>query len=249
MAIPVRVDKMLFGLPIKLNDNITIHTPTLEQIFDYGENEYFGLVYNLTATSYQLLLHFHENGIDYTQVSDYEVFCLIGSNLPKEETSILFGDLDLSKLQMVKDLESERVSFINDEGKVIIDEAIYYQIAATLRVMNNRKREFKIPGNDMTRQIYIREALLDREKAKRRPRKEYDSALINVISGLCNHPGFKYNYSTVKDISIYALFDALKRIQAINSYNHLMQCMSSGFVDTSKINKKHLDWLRDLNDK
>lgn len=249
MAISVRTDKMLFGLPIKINDNITIHTPTLEEIFDYGESEYFNLVYNLTATSYQLMLHFHENGIDYTQVSDYEVFCLLGSNLPKEETYILFGDLDFSKLQMIKNTENNKISFVNDNGETIIDEALYYQIVAHLRVMNNRKREFKIPGNEMTRQIYIREAKLEREKAKRRPQKEHESALINIISGLCNHPGFKYNYSTVKDISIYALFDALKRIQAIDSYNHIMRCMASGFMDTTKVNKKHLDWLRDLNDK
>ena len=56
---------------------------------------------------------------------------------------------------------------------------------------------------------------------------------------------FKYKLDEVWDMSVYAFYDALKSINIIENSNHLSIGAYSGNIDTSKINKKEFNWLRE----
>ena len=46
---------------------------------------------------------------------------------------------------------------------------------------------------------------------------------------------------------LYELFDDLNRLQIIVNSDALLKGMYSGMIDTKKINKSELNWLRDTN--
>lgn len=239
--------KLLFGEDIQISKHITLHTPSVGELLDFGESNYFNTLFELTSTSYQLMLFFHDNGVDYVTVPDYQVFLLLFDNIPRENINFFIPSLKDQEIFLAKSLDTGHKVLLNKDNEVVIDEAIYNQLVAYLREMNKTKREFKIPGNEATRNIYIREARLEVEKSKRKKNKEENSsALLAIISSLCNHPGFKYDYHTVRNLSIYALLDAYHRIMAIEDYKNLSLGIYTGKIDSSKINKKSIMWNREL---
>lgn len=95
-------------------DNIIIHQPTLNEICDYGERDYYSMIHTLTSTPQDLKFQLFDLGIDYTTIGNFELFYnLLIKNLTKEQTSIIFGDLDFQKFEI----------FINNEN----NETVLYQ--------------------------------------------------------------------------------------------------------------------------
>ena len=74
------------GLPFDFTDGISIRQPTLGEICDYGEREYYQMVYTLTSVGADLKWQLDFAGIDYTKIDDYTLFYSI---LSKNYTQIL----------------------------------------------------------------------------------------------------------------------------------------------------------------
>ena len=95
--------KIYRGNDFVISKYIKIHQATLGEICDYGEKYYYSMLYNLTATPQYLKSQLWDEGIDYTMITPYQLFCtFLFYMYPKEKTSILFGDLDLTKFQLRK---------------------------------------------------------------------------------------------------------------------------------------------------
>lgn len=74
------------------------------------------------------------------------------------------------------------------------------------------------------------------------------SFLLPLISSMVNHPGFKYKTNELKDIGIYQFMDSVNRLQVYENSTALLKGMYSGFIDTKQIDKKELNWMKDLNE-
>ena len=166
-----------------------------------------------------------------------------------EETKILLPNLDIASLHLAE-LKNGELALVNDNYEVVINEFVYGEMVDFIRDCHGIKRNFKKPGNEMARIILMREAREEREMAKRKTSNSFESYLEPLISALCNSEGFKYNFDTVWDLSIYTFMDATRRIQKIKSADHLMGGMYSGMLDVSKMNKgqlnKDLNWMGEL---
>ena len=238
---------LLKGEPYKITNLVSVNNPTLGQITDFGEERYFQLLTHLCATSFDYRLMLFEAGIDWVEVDDWTMFWNMQLSFEYEETQIIIPNIDISKLQLYKDENNGEIVMMNDEGEIVINAAVYYEMVEFIRNCHNFERNFKIPGNKMAREIYMREAREARQFAGSRPFKSY---LEPLVSALCNSEGFKYNFDTVWDLPIYAFMDATRRIQKIKSADHLLGGMYSGMLDTSKMNKgtlnKELNWMGEL---
>lgn len=96
------------GKDFVVSKNIIIKQPTLGEICDYGEVEYYSMVNQLTATPQSMKWQLWNIGIDYTKITPYELFCTYIYHLySKEKTSIIFGDLDLTKFKVGQKKEDE----------------------------------------------------------------------------------------------------------------------------------------------
>lgn len=241
--------KIYRGEDFVVSKYIKIHQPSLSEICDYGEQEYYSMIYHLTATpqTMKVQLWDMEHRIDYTKITPYELFYNILYRLfSKEKTSIIFGDLDFTKFQIMQRKDNGEIllcQIVNDE-QVIIDEFTYNLIMDYLRKVHGVYKDEKIPANNTTKMILIEDA---REEFEQNKNKEHHSQLVNLISSMVNSEGFKYNHSQVWDMKINAFMDSVKRISKIKNAELLLQSGYSGFgINLKDIDQKQLDWLGEL---
>ena len=102
--------KIYRGEDFVVSKYIRLHQPSLGEICDYGEQEYYSMIYNLTATPQSLKVQLWDMGIDYTEITPYELFYQMLYKLyPQERTSIIFGNLDLTKFQVMQRKDDESI--------------------------------------------------------------------------------------------------------------------------------------------
>lgn len=235
--------RIYFGDPYAVNDKIVLRQPSLGEIMAYGERDYWSLVYTLTAIPSDFKPELFDKGIDYEAVSDLEFFHMLSNTLPPEKTSILFGDIDLTKLRMYRQKNNDELVLYDADSGVRIDRRLHMIIQGYLTTLHNIKKKVEHAGNFMTKQIMIED---DRQRKKRNADKPWRSTMLPLISAMVNHPGFKYNAEQVRDLKLFAFMDSVARIASINTSNLLLQGAYAGKVDMKKVDKKSLDWMRDL---
>lgn len=240
--------KIYRGQDYVVSKHIHISQPTLGEICDYGEEAYFSMVHQLTATPSSLKAQLWKCGVDYTTITSYSMFYnFIYSNYSHEQTSILFGNLDLTKFQLMQRKDNGEIilwQMIGDD-EVIIDEYTYNVITDYLRKAHFIEKDEKMPGNESTKMILIEDALEELQMARQ---KEYESFLKNLISAMVNYEGFKYNHEQVWDLKINAFMDSVKRVSKIKNADLLLQSGYSGFgINLKDIkDKNQLNWLGEL---
>lgn len=102
--------KIYRGEDFIVSDNISIHQPTLDEICNYGERNYFSMIYTLVSTPQSMKVQLWDMGIDYTEITPYELFySMIYKILSKEQTKLVFGDLDFQKFKLYKRNDNDEV--------------------------------------------------------------------------------------------------------------------------------------------
>ena len=86
----------------------------------------------------------------------------------------------------------------------------------------------------------------DRQNQDLHKNDSYQSTLLPLISACLNHPGFKYKKNELREVGIVEFMDSVQRLQIYESSTALMKGMYSGFLDTSKIDKEELNFMRDI---
>ena len=239
--------KIYRGEDFVVSKHIVLHQATLNEICDYGERDYYSMIYNFTATPQSLKVQLWDMGIDYTEITPYQLFYqLLYKMYSQEKTSIIFGDLDFSKFQLMQRKDDESILLYQeiDGESVIIDEYTYNMIVNYICKSHFIERDLKRPANNSTKMVLIEDA---RDEIERNKNKEYHSQLKNLISSMINSEGFKYNHDQVWDMKINAFMDSVKRIGKIKNAQLLLQSGYSGFgVNLKEIDNKQLDWLGEL---
>ena len=233
---------LLLGDDYVLNDRITIHQPTIKSIKQYGEKEYFNLVAKLTAYPGDMKYPLWQKGIDYENISDFEMFLYMTRSITAKDSYILFGDLDLSAMKVVPS-DVGRPMLYDEKNDIRIDENIYRYIFNFLVTTHRLHKDHEYAGNEETKQLLIE---LDRQDREMAENAEFKSGLYNIISTLVNIDGFKYDYDTIQDLTLYQLMDSVARVQVIKSSLALLQGSYSGMIDTSKIDKEYFNFLREI---
>jgi len=234
--------QMYFGGDYKISDTISIKQPTVGDIINIGEKNYYSIVYALTAISSDLKSILWEMGYDWTEVSDLETFFMMTRELSEKDTSMFFGDLDLTKFRLSKRDDGELIMSDPDTG-TIIDRYIYYRISDYLCRLHSVKKKPELPGNKHTKMILIED---DKQRRKTIIEKDFKSQMLPLISSMVNSPGFKYSISDVRDLKMFAFMDSVMRVQTIKSVDYLTAAYYGGNIDTKKFDTNKLNWLCDL---
>ena len=180
-------------------------------------------------------------GLDWEEVQDFELFMMLVQTLTPDRTSILFGDLDLSKLRPFKNNQNDTIVLADKETGVIIDEAIYLRIVSYLRKLHNLTPKIERAKNQYTKRVLIDE---DRRKIEQNKNKPFKSYLLPLISAVKVRQGYTRDY--VRGMGLYEFFDDVARLQVINNADHLLSAMYGGTIDMKKIDKKSLNWMCEL---
>lgn len=244
--------KLYFGYDYHVTDTITIYQPTIGKIIEFGEDRMWASINPFITNPTSMRLELWDKGIDWNKLTDYELFLILMIDINKEDTSLIFGDFDFSKLVVKKDSDGEFV-FVDRNDIVVIDDFVYSRISEYLRNMFNIHPKVEKARGKFTKEAMIDEDRMKKKMAERNKENEESSFLLPLISSLVNHPGFKYKKSELVDVGIVEFMDSVQRLQIYEQSTAFLKGMYSGFMDTSKISKSELDknvnWLRDLQNK
>lgn len=246
--------QLYFERPIQINEYITITQPTVGQIIDFGEQKFYNVLYKFIGNTTMFRLNLWDNGIDWNQISDYELFIMLTMGLGQDETSILFGDLDFRRFEpkpiLAEDNTIKMVLHYNGKKTLFgtsedfdLDEDTYKRIALSLRTL------FGIfPKNEFARSKVTKQAIIweERENLRLKEKDGYQSMLLPLVSSCLNHPGFKYKKKELEQVGIFEFMDAVQRLQIYESTTALLKGAYSGFMDTSKIAKEEFNFMRDI---
>lgn len=238
--------KLYFGEDTEINKYIKLRSPSVGDVVEYGEREYYSTLHLLTAIPSDMKSQLFDIGIDYEAISDFELFYLLTRNLKPEKTSIFFYDLDLSSFELTQNEENGNLIMRQPNSDVVIDELAYKKIAGCLCKIHGIIPKIEHAANKTTKKILID---LDRQRLAKMKNVKYKSSLKYLISAMMRYPGFKYKTSELRQCSMYEFMDEVQGAQIYTSSIALLQGSYSGMVDTSKIDKKQFNWMRDLTEK
>ncbi len=219
---------------------ISVRIPTVGEILD-NEQHYYSLISSLAATPFQYMVQLDDIGIDFTKITDYQLFMQLFPILAQGNMSILFGDIDFSDISVCINPENDLPILYSQKNNIAIDEFVYNQLVNFIRKINNLKKEQRKPGNDEAKEFRIK---LERKKQKRNAGKPYEPYLEKMVIALVNRPEFKYNYEQVENLTIYQFNKSFEQIQTSITFDNTMIGVYAGTVDTSKLKDNScLSWL------
>lgn len=232
---------LYFGEPYVVNNYITVTIPKIGELVKYGERQYYSMLQTVTAIPSEMKSQLWDMGLDWTAITDFQLFMMLAPTLPQDKTYILFGDFDFQSLRPWENNDNDTIVLRNPETGVVIDELAYGKIASYLCSAHNLTKKVEKAANEFTKKFMIEE---DRQKLLYNQKQEYKSFLRPLISAVKCRMGYTLDY--VKNMGLYEFMDDLARLQVIVNTDALLGGMYSGMIDTKKINKKEFDWCREI---
>lgn len=232
--------QLYFGDDYVINEHITIHQPIVGEII-LCEKEYFSTVHSITAIPSDLKSQLWDMGLDWCEVEDFELFMLLAPTLSNDRTSILFGELDFSKMKPFRNNQNGNIVLADKESRTIIDEMIYTRIVKYLRKLHHITPKVEKTKSKTVKKWLIEE---DRNKIKNAQNKPFKSYLLPIISSVKVKQGYTKDY--VRNMGFYELMDEVERLNVINNADHLLHGMYSGMINTKNIKKEDLNWMKEL---
>lgn len=221
---------------------ITLHSPTLGEICDYGESQFFSLAYYICSIPTDYMDELDDAGIKYEDLDDYEFFIVtLFKNLQDVNLSILLPNFNPSKLELSQHIETKELVRIDYDSEFVFDKTLYLELTKTLRDLFGFKYQPRYAGTPLTRQKMIEVARQQKLQSKN---KKAESVLLPLISSMINCAEFKYNHSEVWDMPFYAFMDSVRRVQAVRTANEMYTGGYFG-IKLSEV-KEHLNWMRPL---
>lgn len=204
------------------------------------EDEYYGLVSLIISTPYDRMVQLDEAGIDFTTIDTWTLFCLSFEELKQMDTSLLFGDLDLSKFEVGINPQSKEVIICNQETGEVIDHVIHERVCKTLCQILGIERKIKRPANEEAKQYVLERAKKKYERAKKRPHK---SQLDELIVAMVCAPELSYTYESILDLTIHQFNVSLRQtVKRVNYDNTMVGCYA-GTINTKEIDLSKLHWI------
>ena len=98
------MEKMYFGKPYTIDlesaiGSITVYAPTIGDLIQIGNDRFFSTLNIFICNTTQYRLPLWEAGIDWTAISDFELFTILYKGIDPEVSKLIFRDLDFSKFE------------------------------------------------------------------------------------------------------------------------------------------------------
>lgn len=230
---------LLFKQEYAINKHINIRIPTVKEVLEH-EDAYYEMVSILTAMPIDMMVQLDDIGIDFTTINEYELFLLLFDSLRKRDTSLIFGDLDLSSFCTAINEQNGTIILLNEKTGVRIDRAIHGQIASVLRKIHHIEKNNRKPANGEAREYMIKRA---RDKMRRRKNRTTDSQLEGLIVALVNTEQFHYGFEGTQELSIYQFNESVRQIIKKIDYDNKMHGIYAGTVSAKDLSQDDLNWL------
>lgn len=222
-----------------INDSISICIPTVGQVIE-NEDNYYNLVSVLTAMPIDMMVQLADADMDFTTINEYDLFLMLFKGIQALDTSLVFGELDLSTLNIAKNNQNGMFVVIDKNEKTIIDRAIHSQIASVLRLIHHLEKNRRKPANEEAKEFMLKRA---RDKIRRRKNRVENSQLESLIIAMVNTEQYKYDFEGTKELSIYQFNESVRQVIKKVDYDNRMYGVYAGTVSVKELSQDDLNWL------
>lgn len=235
------MQNLLFGDTVPVCDGIRFHIRTLGEIFEFGEDRYFNSISAFLADPFDYMLPLYEAGIDYEDISEFELFLSLMGQLTPEVMQFLFDDtLSFDGMMLAQDNENDEVVLVDPENpERVFNARSLVVLAEVVRKVHFFDHEIKKAGNKEAKQYLLEVAM----KRARRKKPEKKPVLEPLVIALVNAPEFPYDYTTCKGVTIYQFLSSVHQIPKRLNWNFIMHGVHVGMIDGKTLNWKEIDWL------
>lgn len=230
---------LLYQRQYKINDAISITIPTVEEIIN-NEEEYYALISTITAMPIDFMVQLDSIGIDFTSISEYDLFLLMFETIKSKDTTLIFGNLDLTKFEIAVNEQNGTMVLIDRENEIVIDRAIHNQIAAVLRKMHHIERNRRKPANEEAKKYMLKRA---KEKQRRNRNRTTDSHLESLIVAMVNTEQYKFDFESTKKLTVYQFNECVRQVIKKVDYNNRMYGVYTGHINAKELSQDDLNWL------
>lgn len=230
---------LLYKRSYAINDSIKIVIPTVGEVID-REEDYYNIVSVLTAMPIDMMVQLDEAKIDFTTITDYDLFLLMFPGIRKQDTSLIFGDLDLTKFKHTISEQNGNIVLRDEENGITIDRAIHGQIAGALRIIHHLEKNRRKPANPEAKEFMLKRA---RDKMRRRKNRTEESRLEPLIIAMVNAEQYKYDFERTRELSIYQFNESVRQVIKKVDYNNRMYGVYTGTINAKELSQDDLNWL------
>lgn len=232
--------KFLADIPVDIGNVCKLHVPTLREVIEMGESEYYRLLSSLLVKKDQIeideLLEASNMEVVYTICYHDKEFL---ETFQKASRFIFREDISMSPEELglffyFGDLEEKR--FLNDRN--------FDWIQSLVVISNNinvEEDEYN-PANEEARKL-VEE--IKKAKAEISKNKKQISSLSSKISGVAWKSN-SVNIFNVFDLNIYQFYDALLRLEQVDNYQFTLTGIYTGNVDSKKVKIDNLHWTKKI---
>ena len=235
--------RLLYADSVKINDAISVRIPTVGEVWD-DEEDYFAAVSSIISTPYDMMVQLDEAGIDFTTINSFDLFRLLFSNLQDMNTTLVFGDLDLSKFEPAINEKTKEIVLLNSQDNIVIDRAVHEEISSCIRRILQIKKVVMKPGNEEGRKYMIRIAKMNQRRQRRLAEKKDTSQLEDLIISMVNTSEFPYTYESVREISIHQLYLSMNQVAHKINFDNNMHGYYAGTVKIEDLKPEDRTWLK-----
>lgn len=230
---------LLYKRSYPINESIRVEIPMIGDVLEQ-EDAYYSMVSMITATPYDMMVQLDDMGIDFTELNDYELFLLVFGALKAQDTSLLFGDLDVSGFQRMVNPQNGTVVLRNPKTGVVIDKSIHFQICQAIRQIHHLKRNNRKPANGEAKKYVLERA---RQKMKRRRNRIENSQLEELIVALVNTEQFHYDFEGIRGLTVYQFNESVQQIVKKIDFDNKMHGIYAGTISAKDLSQDDLNWL------
>lgn len=236
-------NNVLYRRSYPINDSINVVIPTVGQVLD-DEDGYNDAVSLFTSMPIDLMVPLEDAGIDFTSINEYDLFLMLFEGVKKSEDrkidiSLVLGELDLFQFDVCVNNQTQKIVLYDRASDMEIGRKEYNQIGAVLRKINRLEKNRKKPANEDAKKYMLERA---RTKMKRRSRKEF-SQLEQLIVAMVNTEQFKYDFESVRNMTIYQFNESVCQIINKVNYDNRMYGVYAGTINPKELSQDELSWL------
>ena len=268
--------KIYRGSDVRITDKIIVMQPTIDQIIDFGEKQYFQVVRSLTGVGADFKWQLWDYcGVDYTKIDDFELFKMmiykslsskkpiykeLKENHDKYEEQIkkmtkedwdelLFNPISL----VIKDIDfADFEEYESDKNHETIlydkehDITIDRFVYAKLVDAVRKIHGFKRNNELPANEITKMDLIEDARDDAMRDSQKPYKSILKPLISALAVKTGQLGSESIWNTKINMFFDAIKRIGKIQDAELLLQGAYSGFASLKGVDKERLDWAGDI---
>lgn len=263
MSEDTKVDlfRIYIGDPYEVTEKIKIYQPTLRDVADFGESDFWSFVVRFAGNPTTMRVALWDSGVDWCKIKDYDLFVSLIPTFTLDRTCLFFGDLDFTRFYPVyterEEVKNDKTVTVRDctlihldDPDIILNEEIYWKMMRGIRTILDFHPRNHYGKGKTTRQVIIDGDKADAAfKAKQNKDKAFEeSDLVRQVSFVLNSSGFTGTLDDIMSMTYFQFTDCVNRLQATEHTIALLHGINVGMIDTKEIKglDKKLDLVKSL---